>query len=192
MEYRLWDGSSKLCVDGVLGIHDLAADLFGQGAGIEPLDNGHVHGNSKYWNVCWLQCFRLFRRYHRSQESTNPVLLGTTVTLPIYVFSPSTTALLWLGPVYAFFISFAGLFGAYFAELYPTRVRTIGAGFCFNVGRGVSALAPFLLGQVAATYSLATGIGLCAGFFFLAAITMMFLPDTQKIAGKSLVGIGVK
>lgn len=105
--------------------------------------------------------------------------IGTTITLPIYVFTTNTTALLWLGPVYAFFISFAGLFGSYFAELYPTRVRTIGAGFCFNVGRGLSALAPFLLGHIAAKYSLATGISLCAGFFFLAAVTMMFLPETQ-------------
>jgi MFS family permease len=105
--------------------------------------------------------------------------IGTTITLPIYVFTTNTTALLWLGPVYAFFISFAGLFGSYFAELYPTRVRTIGAGFCFNVGRGLSALAPFILGHIAAKYSLAAGISLCAGFFFLAAVTMMFLPETQ-------------
>ena len=59
--------------------------------------------------------------------------LGTTVTLPIYVMSESTIALLWLGPVYAFFISFAGLFGSYFGELYPTRVRTLGAGFCLTL-----------------------------------------------------------
>lgn len=107
--------------------------------------------------------------------------LGTTVTLPVYVMTTNQTMLLWLGPVYAFFISFAGLFGSYFAELYPTRVRTLGAGFCFNIGRGVSALAPFLLGSIAAKYSLTTGIALCAGFFFLAAVMMLFLPETNKL-----------
>ncbi|GAA5109452.1 MFS transporter [Orbus sasakiae] len=105
--------------------------------------------------------------------------LGTTITLPIYVMSESSTALLLLGPVYAFFISFAGLFGSYFGELYPTRVRTLGAGFCFNVGRGVSAFSPFVLGFVAANYGLTIGIGICAIFFFLAAIAMLFLPNTR-------------
>ena len=108
--------------------------------------------------------------------------IGTTITLPIYVVTVNTTALLWLGPVYAFFISFAGLFGSYFAELYPTRVRTLGAGFCFNVGRGLSAFAPFLMGHIAAKYSLEVGIGLCAVFFFFGAITMLLLPETNKPA----------
>lgn len=106
--------------------------------------------------------------------------LGTTVTLPIYVMTENTTALLWLGPLYAFFISFAGLFGSYFGELYPTRVRTLGAGFCFNVGRGLSAFSPVLLGVIATKFGLSIGIGICAGFFFLAALTMLFLPNTQN------------
>jgi len=106
--------------------------------------------------------------------------LGTGITLPIYVLTTDTRLLLWMGPVYAFFISFAGLFGSYFGELFPTRVRTIGAGFCFNVGRGISALSPFMLGAIAAKYSLAAGIALCAVFFLLAAFTMLFLPETRK------------
>ena len=111
--------------------------------------------------------------------------LGTGLTLPIYVLTTDTRMLLWLGPVYAFFISFAGLFGSYFGELFPTRVRTIGAGFCFNVGRGISALSPFVLGAIAAKYSLATGIALCAVFFLPAAVTVLFLPETRKKTGQS-------
>lgn len=109
-------------------------------------------------------------------------LAGTVVTLPVYVMTRDHTALLWLGPAYAFFISFAGLFGAYFAELYPTSMRTTGAGFCFNVGRGVSAFAPFIMGSIASAYSLATGIGLCAVFFLLAAITVCFMPSSAPLA----------
>lgn len=106
--------------------------------------------------------------------------LGTTITLPIYVMTENTSALLWLGPVYAFFISFAGLFGSYFGELYPTRVRTLGAGFCFNVGRGLSAFSPVVLGMVSAKFGLAIGIGICSIFFFLAAVMMLFLPSTHN------------
>jgi MFS family permease len=107
-------------------------------------------------------------------------LVGTVITLPMYVLTRDHTALMWQGPVYAFFISFAGLFGAYFAELFPTHVRATGAGFCFNVGRGVSSFAPFILGWVATQYGLVTGIGLCTGFFLLAAVTVFFMPDSPS------------
>lgn len=114
-------------------------------------------------------------------------LMGTVVTLPLYMLVRDHTALLWLGPVYAFFISFAGLFGAYFAQLYPTHVRATGAGFCFNAGRGVSAFAPFVLGWIASQYGLATGIALCAGFFLLSAITVFFMPDGDRHAAQAAV-----
>lgn len=57
---------------------------------------------------------------------------------------------------------------------------SVGAGFCFNFGRGLSAIAPLILGMVAAKYSLTSGSGLCTVFFFLAFIAVLFLPDTQK------------
>lgn len=100
----------------------------------------------------------------------------TAIMVPVYVFSSSSTSLFWLGPVYAFFIAFAGLFGSYFSELYPTRVRTLGTGFCFNAGRGLAALAPLLLSGIASYYSLAAGLMVCAGFFILSAVVMTTLP----------------
>jgi hypothetical protein len=46
-----------------------------------------------------------------------------------------------------------GVFGAftyYLPELYPTRLRSTGAGFCYNAGRVIAALGPFLVGAIAA------------------------------------------
>jgi hypothetical protein len=46
-----------------------------------------------------------------------------------------------------------GVFGSftyYLPELYPTRLRGTGAGFCYNVGRFVAAAGPFLVGAIAA------------------------------------------
>lgn len=106
--------------------------------------------------------------------------IGTAVTLPIYVSMTGHTALLVMGPVYAFFTAFVGLMGSYFPELFPTRVRTLGAGFCFNIGRGVSAFAPFAMGFIAQSYGLATGIMICAVFFCLAGFMMFALPDIDK------------
>ena len=45
-----------------------------------------------------------------------------------------------------------GVFGSftyYLPELFPTRLRGTGAGFCYNVGRIIAAAGPFLVGFVA-------------------------------------------
>jgi len=44
-----------------------------------------------------------------------------------------------------------GVFGAftfYLPELFPTRLRSTGAGFCYNTGRFIAAAGPFLVGAV--------------------------------------------
>lgn len=46
-----------------------------------------------------------------------------------------------------------GVFGSftyYLPELFPTRLRSTGAGFCYNAGRVITAGGPFLVGQIAA------------------------------------------
>jgi hypothetical protein len=46
-----------------------------------------------------------------------------------------------------------GVFGSftyYLPELFPTRLRGTGAGFCYNVGRLIAAWGPFLVGTIAA------------------------------------------
>jgi len=42
-----------------------------------------------------------------------------------------------------------GLYAVYFPELFPTRLRTTGTGFCYNVGRYISAVGPLLIGNLA-------------------------------------------
>jgi MFS family permease len=49
-------------------------------------------------------------------------------------------------------LSVFGVFGSftfYLPELFPTRLRGTGSGFCYNVGRVVAAAGPFLVGAVA-------------------------------------------
>src|SRR5690606_10273647 len=106
-------------------------------------------------------------------------LLGVAVTLPLYALTTNQTALLWFGPLFAFFAAFTGLFGSYIGELFPTRIRTTGAGFCFNVGRGVSAFAPFGLAAVAGVIGLSGGLLVCAAFFAAAGLLTFLLPRTD-------------
>lgn len=47
-------------------------------------------------------------------------------------------------------------YAVYFPELFPTRLRSTGVGFCYNCARLVAALAPFLLGKFADTFKSAT------------------------------------
>ena len=50
-------------------------------------------------------------------------------------------------------LSVFGVFGSftfYLPELFPTRLRGSGSGFCYNIGRVIAAAGPFLVGAIAA------------------------------------------
>ena len=107
-------------------------------------------------------------------------MFGSGVLMPLYGIVTDQSVLLWLGPLYAFFMTFAGLFGSYLGELFPTRVRATGAGFTFNVGRGVSAFAPMILGGIAAAASFATGLIVAGLIFLLGGVFLLFLPKAPS------------
>src|SRR4029450_9342061 len=49
-------------------------------------------------------------------------------------------------------LSVFGVFGAFtycLPGLYPTRLRGTGAGFCYNSGRLIAAIGPFIVGAIA-------------------------------------------
>ena len=62
--------------------------------------------------------------------------------------------------VVGFFASgiFSGM-GPLLTEMFPTELRAAGQGFCYNVGRGVAAFFPTLVGLTAASLGLGTAIG---------------------------------
>jgi MFS family permease len=108
--------------------------------------------------------------------------LGAIAVIIAYTQLPLTNEILWvLGFPLGFFASayFSGV-GAFLTELYPTRLRGSGQGFCYNFGRGIGALFPFLVGALSTTTSLANAIAIFAvaayGLFFLAAFA---LPETR-------------
>jgi MFS family permease len=108
--------------------------------------------------------------------------LGAIAVVLLYTQLPLTNEVLWLlGFPLGFFASgyFSGI-GAFLTELYPTRLRGSGQGFCYNFGRGIGALFPFLVGALSTTTSLANAIAIFAvaayAVFFLAAYA---LPETR-------------
>ncbi len=56
----------------------------------------------------------------------------------------------WMIPVMGFCqMTVFGGYAIYLPELFPTRLRSTGTSFCYNVGRYVSAVGPLFLGQLA-------------------------------------------
>lgn len=100
------------------------------------------------------------------------------------------TLLFIIGPLLGFFgTGFYSGFGAIMAEVFPTRARGTAQGFCYNFGRGASALAPAIFAGVAgmtiAGHKLGYGFSLITASIFavLAAITVLTFPETK---GKKL------
>jgi MFS family permease len=107
-------------------------------------------------------------------------LAGTSLVAYFAVPSGSNTTLLLVGFPLGFFASgcFSG-FGSYLAELYPTRARATGEGFCYNVGRGIGALFPGIIGFLAAAVGLGGAIAFGVFGYVLALAALTVLPETM-------------
>ena len=111
-------------------------------------------------------------------------LSSAAVLLFLYSLVRVPSVLFFLGPLVAFFGTghFSG-FGALTAEIYPTQVRATAQGFTYNIGRILSAAAPFAVGTLAQTSGFGTAFAVAAFAFLLAALTWIWIPET---AGRKL------
>ena len=105
---------------------------------------------------------------------------GASLVLYFLVPSGSNTALLIVGFPLGFFASgcFSG-FGSYLSELFPTRARGTGGGFCYNVGRGIGALFPGIIGFLAAAVGLGGAVAFGVFGYVLAIAALTMLPETH-------------
>jgi MFS family permease len=74
---------------------------------------------------------------------------------------------------------FSGM-GAFLTELFPTRMRGSGQGFCYNMGRAIGSLFPFAIGTVGQSLPLGHAIGLfAAGAYGIMVLAALTLPETR-------------
>lgn len=108
-------------------------------------------------------------------------VLSAAVLVPLYGRAASdATLLMVLGPAIGFFgHGYFSVFGSMLAELYPTAIRGTAQGFCYNAGRAVSALAPFVVGAIADARGLGAALGVTSVFFVLAGGLVLALPETR-------------
>ncbi len=109
--------------------------------------------------------------------------MGTT----LLVFSSLRTyADFWMIPLMGFGqLSLFGGYALYFPELFPTRLRSTGTSFCYNVGRFVAASGPAALGILTgvvfkdkAEPMRWAGVTMCA-VFLIGMAALPFAPETR-------------
>lgn len=88
-------------------------------------------------------------------------------------------------------LSVFGVFGSftyYLPELYPTRLRGTGSGFCYNAGRVIAAFGPWIVASIASrgadAFEAAIGVLFYVGFVPL--LGLMLLPFVTETRGRAL------
>jgi MFS family permease len=111
-------------------------------------------------------------------------LLVAALLVPVFGTAKSLPYLMLLGPFVGFFgTGFFSGFSAIASELFPTEIRATAMGLTYNLGRGFSAAAPFVVGHVAKVYSFRAAFLLLAAAFFAGGMLALALPETK---GKTL------
>jgi len=108
-----------------------------------------------------------------------------SLLISVYLFTQvkDLATLMWYMPVYGYFIIGGfGTFAAYLPELFPTRVRASGQGFCWNAARSVTAIGPLIGGVLVGTLgSFPAAAVSTAGFYIIGMIAIWFGPETKGV-----------
>jgi MFS family permease len=107
-------------------------------------------------------------------------LIVAACVVPIYALVGSSTALLLWGPVVGFWGSgyFSG-FSVIASEAFPTALRARAMGFAYNIGRVVSAAAPYTVGRISETHGMGPALMVTSAGFVVAALTASGLRETR-------------
>ena len=123
-------------------------------------------------------------RFSRKWTYVTFLFIAASV-VPLYALVHSPSALLLLGPVVGFFGSgyFSG-FSVISSEAFPTELRGRAMGFAYNLGRVVSAAAPYTVGRLAQEYGFGFGLSVTmTGFLIAGAIALFIRPSWSAAAG---------
>jgi MFS family permease len=187
---------------GLWGIAFFAFDLVGnvlrhrfQAQGLTPKQ---VEGNVVLWkgiasimmntgSALGMYAFAILtERTGRKTSFAICFLAALVCSTSVFYFLDDFHEVFWMLPLMGFCILslFAG-YAVYFPELFPTHLRSTGTSFCYNVGRFVAAIGPFMLGYLTKNVYAATaeplryaGVTMCA-VFVLGLLVLPFAPETK-------------
>lgn len=119
-------------------------------------------------------------RYNRKYTYIS-FLVVAALLVPVFAFVRSPGALLAIGPLVGFFGTgyFSG-FVVIASELFPTAFRATAMGLVYNIGRVVSAGAPYFIGHVSEHAGLGCALSTTSAAFLLAAFIATALRSPQN------------
>ncbi len=113
-------------------------------------------------------------------------LMAGVSTAIAFLYMNNAIDVLWMTPLMggSIFLIFGG-YAIYFPELYPTRLRSTGTSFCYNIGRYVAAIGPLTIGLLSSKVFVNypepmryAGATMCA-IFLVGLIALPFAPETK-------------
>lgn len=107
---------------------------------------------------------------------------GMAIALVCFLVLTSVTAVMIALPIFGFLtLGMHAGYAVYFPELYPTRLRGTGAGFCFNAARLLAAPMLFANGWVQSEYkiSLLDSASLMSLLYLIGVAALAFAPETK-------------
>jgi MFS family permease len=114
-------------------------------------------------------------------------IMALAATLIVFGTLREAWQIWWMAPMIGFCnLAVFGGYAIYFPELFPTRLRSTGTGFCYNVSRYIAAAGPIMLGTLKASY-LSAGFteplraaGMTVAMIYLLGLLVLpFAPETK-------------
>lgn len=178
-------------------VFDLQRSVFTKSFTAQGVGPDELPGKLTFWSgvtsmimnvgaFCGILAFsRLTHAIGRRPAFVISFLLGMTSTAGVFWFF-SDISQLWMIFVMGFcLLAVFGGYAIYFPELFPTRLRSTGVSFCYNVGRLVAAIGPAALGLLTSEVFADkpepmryAGVAM-TGVFLLGLLVLPFLPETK-------------
>jgi MFS family permease len=199
-----------LCVAGVVGLWgvgffspELVGDVLDRSLRAQGVDPKQIAGQKTFWtgvNMITQNLGAFFgmivftrgaQRFGRKPAFATAFVCAFVATIGYFhLFNGKED--IWMSAIMGFcqLALFAG-FAIYLPELFPTRLRSTGTSFCYNVGRFIAASGPFTLGNLQAWLArgaatpearleaFRTACCYLSGVFLLGLVALLFLPETK-------------
>lgn len=201
----------SLCVAGVVGLWgvgffspELVGDVIGKALKAQNVPADQMPGKRLMWigitmimqNIGAFLGMMAFtkaaQKFGRKPVFAAAYVAAFLSTVAVFKFLSEPWHIFTLIPLMGFcqLALFAG-FAIYLPELFPTRLRSTGTSFCYNVGRFIAASGPLVQGTLTAWLAAGATTGdakleafrnACAyvsSVFLLGLIALLFLPETK-------------
>src|SRR5690606_31089055 len=118
------------------------------------------------------------------------LLFALGVVLLVFGTMRTESQIWWMIPLLGFAtLTVFGGYAIYFPELFPTRLRSTGTGFCYSTARYLAAFGPFTLGGLGLVYadlgaapsdSLRYAAMTVASAYLIGMVALIWAPETQN------------